>query len=143
MRSWAVVTPMPGIFELGHLGGVRGNGQLDQGGECVGLVELRAQQERGGEGPAGTARPGSPTPSSGALWPRLERAEALRGKVPDVVGVRQQPMAPMNSSAEVLESQPLMPDRASAMVIARSRMSTARSMSSFSITSEGMSWNRL
>jgi protein-L-isoaspartate O-methyltransferase len=43
----------------------------------------------------------------------------------------------------VLESQPPMPDRASAMVIARSRMSTARSMSSFSITSEGMSWNRL
>lgn len=36
-----------------------------------------------------------------------------------------------------------MPARASAIDIARSRMPTARSISSFSITSAGMSWNRL
>jgi hypothetical protein len=39
--------------------------------------------------------------------------------------------------------QPASPERASAMDMARSRMSTARSMLSLSITSEGMSWNRL
>jgi len=39
--------------------------------------------------------------------------------------------------------QPPIPERASAMVIARSRMSVARSMLSLSMTSEGMSWNRL
>jgi hypothetical protein len=38
---------------------------------------------------------------------------------------------------------PVMPERASAIDIARSRMPTARSISSFSITSAGMSWNRL
>jgi hypothetical protein len=38
---------------------------------------------------------------------------------------------------------PVIPDRCSAMAIARSRMSTARSMASFSITNDGISWNRL
>jgi Putative restriction endonuclease len=42
-----------------------------------------------------------------------------------------------------LPGQAVMPERVSAMVMARSRMSTARSMVSFSITSDGMSWNRL
>lgn len=39
--------------------------------------------------------------------------------------------------------QPPIPERAPAMVIARSRMPVARSMLSLSMTSEGMSWNRL
>ena len=39
--------------------------------------------------------------------------------------------------------QPPIPERVSAMVMARSRMSVARSMLSLSMTSEGMSWNRL
>jgi hypothetical protein len=36
-----------------------------------------------------------------------------------------------------------MPERASAIDIARSRMPAVRSISPFAITSEGMSWNRL
>jgi Domain of unknown function (DUF3291) len=68
----------------------------------------------------------------------LRRLELLRGHGPGPLAFTfREPYGPPPPG------QPASPERASAMDIARSRMSTARSMLSLSMTSEGMSWNRL
>jgi copper transport protein len=81
-----------------------------------------------------------------ALTPPAHPIRTGAAQRPAAGGIRPRgddPPSTPRRGASSASYEPLIPERASAMVIARSRMSTALSMLSFSMTSEGMSWNRL